>query len=68
MQTTLTPAQEAVVVGLRCTLLLPLDDLVAVMRKFNCQDVSRSGLNRCLRRYGAGYLHMDIKYLPQMQG
>ena len=89
LQTTLTPAQEAVVVELRKTLLLPLDDLLAVVREFLCEDVSRSGLDRCLRRHGVGnlnalkpaepkvppkafkayepgYLHMDIKYLPQM--
>jgi len=89
LQTTLTPAQEAVVVQLRRTLLLPLDDLLAVTREFICEDVSRSGLDRCLRRHGVGnlnalkpktakplpkgfkaylpgYLHVDIKYLPQM--
>ena len=32
LQTTLTPAQEAVAVSLRQTLLLPLDDLLAVVR------------------------------------
>ena len=89
LQTTLTPAQEAVVVELRRTLLLPLDDLLAVTREFLCKEVSRSGLDRCLRRHGVGnlnalkpstpkephkafksytpgYLHMDVKYLPQM--
>ncbi|CAD7853094.1 MAG: Mobile element protein, partial [Olavius algarvensis Gamma 1 endosymbiont] len=34
MQTTLTPAQEVVVVELRKTLLLPLDDLLVVTRVF----------------------------------
>lgn len=34
LQTTLTPAQEAVAVSLRQTLLLPLDDLLAVVREF----------------------------------
>ncbi len=90
LQTVLTPAQEAVVVQLRRTLLLPLDDLLAVTREFICPHVSRSGLDRCLRRHGAsnlsalkprepapapkafksyepGYVHMDVKYLPQMQ-
>lgn len=90
LQTVLTPAQEAVVVHLRRTLLLPLDDLLAVTREFICPHVSRSGLDRCLRRHGAGnlnalkpqapavahkafksyepgYVHMDVKYLPQMQ-
>ena len=89
LQTTLTPAQEAVVVHLRKSLLLPLDDLLAVAREFLCPAVSRSGLDRCLRRhavgnlhrlrpavpavphkpfktYEPGYLHMDVKYLPQM--
>jgi transposase-like protein len=51
LQTTLTPAQEAVVVELRKCLLLPLDDLLAVCREFLCEELSRSGLDRCLRRY-----------------
>jgi transposase InsO family protein len=89
LQTTLTPAQERIVVELRKMLFLPLDDLLAVTREFLCPAVSRSGLDRCLRRHGVGnlhalkpqpvkephktfksyepgYLHMDIKYLPQM--
>lgn len=89
LQTTLTPAQEAVAVALRTTLLLPLDDLLAVVREFLNPHVSRSGLDRCLRRHGVGnlrelkpkvvkpahqpfkayepgYLHLDVKYLPQM--
>lgn len=89
LQTQLTPAQEAIVVYLRKHLLLPLDDLLGVTREFLCPSVSRSGLDRCLRRHGVGnlrtlmpgaekpahkpfkayepgYLHMDIKYLPQM--
>ena len=90
LQTTLTPAQERVVVELRRTLLLPLDDLLAVTREFICPKATRSGLDRCLRRHGVGnlgdlkpaqpvpvskafktyepgYLHIDLKYLPQMQ-
>jgi len=91
LSTTLSPAQEALVVELRRTLLLPLDDLLAVTREFINPDVSRSGMDRCLRRHGVnilkdlipavegqeavkktfkdyqpGYLHVDIKYLPQM--
>ncbi len=34
LQTTLTPAQEAVAVALRKTLLVSLDDLLAVVREF----------------------------------
>lgn len=56
LQTTLTPAHEAVGVALRTTLLLSIDDLVAVVREFSNPQVSRSGLDRCLRRHGVGYL------------
>ena len=89
LQTTLTPAQEAVAVALRKSLLLPLDDLLSVVREFLNPEVSRSGLDRCLRRHGVGnlrdlrpaaprpahqpfkayapgYLHIGVKYLPQM--
>ena len=95
LSTTLTSGQEAIAVELRCLTLLPLDDLVAVVREFINPNVSRSGLDRCLRRHGVGnlrdlqakaravagevqspiktfkdyepgFLHMDIKYLPQM--
>jgi transposase InsO family protein len=91
LRATPSPAQEAVVVELRRTLLLPLDDLVAVTREFIHPDVSRSGLDRCLRRHGVsnlkalrpappeapaktlkdyepGYVHIDIKYLPAIEG
>ena len=50
VQTALTPAQEAVAVALRRTLLVSLDDLLAVVRAFLNPEVSRSGLDRCLRR------------------
>ncbi len=60
LHTTLTPAQELVVVELRTTLLLPLDDLLAVTREFLNPDVSRSGLDRCLRRQGVSNLQALI--------
>ncbi len=44
LQTTLTRAQEIVVVELRRMLLLPLDDLLAITREFLNPHVSRSGL------------------------
>lgn len=89
LQTTLSPGQEAIVVELRTTLLLSLDDLLVVVRRFINADCSRAGLDRCLRRhevsnlrdlipqdpkepaktfkdYKPGYIHIDIKYLPQM--
>lgn len=75
--------------ALRKTLLVSLDDLLAVVREFLNPNASRSGLDRCLRRHGVGnlrdlqaktarpkrsgfkayepgYLHIDVKYLPQM--
>jgi transposase InsO family protein len=92
--TTLTPLQEALVLELRRTCLLPLDDLLVVTREFINANATRSGLDRCLRRHGLnnlrelraalypqeadpapaktfkdyepGYVHVDIKYLPQM--
>jgi transposase InsO family protein len=91
LHTTLGEAQEALVVAIRTTLLLPTDDLLAVTRQFIHPRVSRSGLGRCLRRHGVadlaklapvedvkqavkksfkdyvpGFIHVDIKYLPQM--
>ena len=56
LQTTLSPAQEAIVVYLRTALLLPLDDLLAVTREFLCPRASRSGVDRCLRRHGVSKL------------
>ena len=56
LHTRLTPAQEAVVVELRQTLLLPLDDLLAVTHEFISPTVSGSGLDRCLRRHGLSNL------------
>lgn len=65
LHTTLSPAQEAIVVALRQTLLLPLDDLLAVTREFIHDGVSRSGLDRCLRRHGVS----DLKALiPPPEG
>jgi len=46
--------QEAVVVELRKMLLLPLDDLLAVTHESIHPAVSRSGLDRCLRRPRVG--------------
>ena len=76
-------------IELRRTLLLSLDDLLVVVRRFINPACSRAGLHRCLRRnavsnlrelipqdpkepsksfkdYKPGYVHIDIKYLPQM--
>ena len=95
LSTTLSPGEEAIAVEVRRMLLLPLDDLLVVVREFINPAVSRSGLDRCLSRHGVsnlrklqaqaradageaeapvktfkdyepGFVHMDIKYLPQM--
>ena len=42
--------------NLRNTLLLSLDDLLAVTKEFINPKVSRSGLDRCLRRHGVANL------------
>ena len=42
--------------ALRETLLLPLDDLLAVTREFIHPEVSRSGLDRGLRHHGVSNL------------
>ncbi|MBK8636779.1 MAG: IS481 family transposase [Chromatiaceae bacterium] len=60
LHATLTPAQERVVVELRTTLFLSLDDLLAVTREFLNPAVSRSGMDRCLRRHGVSNLQALI--------
>lgn len=50
LSSTLTAAQEAIVCALRTTLLLPLDDLLAITRQYINPKASRSGLGRLLRR------------------
>jgi len=45
-----------VAVALRRALLVSIDDLLAVVREFLNPQVSRSGLDRCLRRHGVGNL------------
>ena len=87
LQTTLNAGQEELVVYLRTALRLPLDDLLAVVHEFLEPSMSRSALDRLLRRRGVsrlasaeaaasthkpfkayepGYVHVDVKYLPQM--
>jgi len=51
LQTTLSEREEEIVIQLRTSLLLPLDDLVVVTRKFINPAASRSGISRCLVRH-----------------
>ena len=53
---TMSDLEEFVVIELRRSLLLPLDDLLVIVRKFINPNVSRSGLDRCLRRHGVANL------------
>lgn len=56
LKTTLSSDQEAIVVELRKTLLIPLDDLLVVTREFLNPAASRSGVGRCLARHGVSNL------------
>jgi transposase-like protein len=53
---TMSDLEEFVVIELRKSFLLPLDDLLGIVRKFINPNVSRSGLDRCLRRHGVANL------------
>lgn len=59
--TTLSPVQEDIVVMLRETLLLPLDDLTAVVQAFIEPAASRSGIHRCLKRHGVADLRAMLR-------
>lgn len=89
LRTTLTPVQEQVILLLREELLLALDDLTAIAKRYLNPHASRSAIDRLLRRegmpslrelkarkrtegegkgfkpYEPGFIHVDIKYLPQ---
>lgn len=56
LNTTLSPVQEYVVIELRVTLLLSLDELLQVTQAFINPDASRAGLARCLKRHGVSRL------------
>lgn len=56
LKTTLSPELEALVVELRRTLLLSIDDLLVLVREFICPTMSRAALDRMLRRHGVSSL------------
>lgn len=56
LNTTLSAAQEYVVIELRKQLLLSIDELLAVTQEFINPNVSRAGLQRCLKRHGVSRL------------
>ena len=53
---TMSDLEEFIVIELRRSFLLPLDDLLVIVRQFINPNVSRSGLDRCLRRHGVANL------------
>ena len=65
LHTTLSSAQELIVMEIRRLCLLPLDDLVAVTKQFINADASRSGVSRLLRREGMSKLS-DLE--PKAEG
>lgn len=65
LHTTLSAPQEAIVLSLRHSLYLPLDDLLYVTRQYISADVSRAGLARLLKREGMSRLE-DV--IPKAEG
>ena len=51
LNTSLTQWEEALVVELRRSLALPLDDIVEAMRRCLNPELSRSAIHRCLQRH-----------------
>lgn len=68
LQTTLSTIQEEIVVMLRKTLFLPLDDLLVVTKEFINVKATRSGINRTLVRYGVSNLNKMMKVLEEETG
>ena len=83
--------QEALIVDIRTTFLLPFDTMLAVVQQFIRPECKKGALERLLKRnnvnnlktlipqeeasdrpvktfkdYAPGFLHVDVKYLPQM--
>ncbi len=60
LATTMTPCEETLVVELRRSLALPLDDICEAMRRCVNPQLSRSGIHRCLKRHG-----LSARFTPQ---
>jgi transposase len=52
LATALSEWEEALILELRRSLALPLDDIVEAMRRCVNPKLSRSGIHRCLQRHG----------------
>ncbi|WP_457572188.1 IS481 family transposase [Desulfovulcanus sp.] len=62
MRTSLTPEQEHIVLELRQTFLLPIDDLLVIVREFLKPDMTKSSLYRLLKRHN---MHRLSELIPQ---
>jgi len=52
LATTISPWEQALILELRRSLALPLDDILEAMRRCVNPQLSRSGIHRCLQRHG----------------
>lgn len=60
LATPITAWEEALIVELRRSLALPLDDIVEAMRRCLNPQLSRSGVHRCLKRHV-----LSVRLTPQ---
>ena len=65
LHTSLASEEEALVIELRRTLELPLDDIVEVMRRCVNAQLSRSAIHRCLKRHGISSRKTMPRHKPQ---
>jgi transposase InsO family protein len=65
LSTSLAASEEALVIELRLTLELPLDDIVEVMRRCVNGQLSRSAIHRCLKRHGISAPKAIERHKPQ---
>jgi transposase InsO family protein len=65
LNTSLSAEAEALVIELRRSLALPLDDIVEVMRRCVDASFSRSAIHRCLKRHGLSARKALARHRPQ---
>jgi len=62
LKTSLTPEQEFIVLELRKSFFLPIDDLLVIIREFIKPDMTKSSLYRLLKRHN---MHRLRELIPQ---
>jgi transposase InsO family protein len=60
LATMISPCEEALIIELRRSLALPLDDITEAMRRCVNPQLSRSGIHRCLKRHG-----LSARFTPE---